>query len=177
MQSTLQPASLRDPLTQLLNRRSLELELEQLSLGAIWTVNPPFCVIVCDIDYFKPINDAHSHSVGDQVLQAVAKRLQGQLRRGTSAYRYGGEEFAVILTDTPLTLALDVAERLRQAIRSTPIVTQAGSLEVTASFGLAQRDLTIDRTAWDVLQHADRALYEAKRLGRDRIHSLDSADA
>ncbi|MBW4464331.1 MAG: sensor domain-containing diguanylate cyclase [Pegethrix bostrychoides GSE-TBD4-15B] len=173
VQSSTQRASLRDPLTQLLNRRSLEQELEQLSLSAIWTVSPIFCVIVCDIDYFKPINDAHGHPVGDQVLQAVAKRLQGQLRRGTSAYRYGGEEFAVILTDTPLALALDVAERLRQAVRSTPVLTPAGSLDVTASFGLAQRDLTTDRTAWDVLQHADRALYEAKRLGRDRVYAID----
>ncbi len=171
--STLQRASLRDPLTQLLNRRALERELEQLSLSAIWTINPAFCVITCDIDYFKLTNDAHGQAAGDEVLQAVAKRLQGQLRRGTSAYRYGGEEFAVILTDTPLALALDVAERLRQAVRSTPILTQAGSLDITASFGLAQRNLSIDRTAWDVLQHADRALYEAKRLGRDRVYALD----
>jgi diguanylate cyclase (GGDEF)-like protein len=175
MQSTAQQANLRDDLTQLLNRRSLERELEQLSLSAIWTVNPPFCVIVCDIDYFKLVNDAHGHRAGDEVLQAVAKRLQGQLRRGTSAYRYGGEEFVVILTDTPIHLALDVTKRLWRAVRSTPILTQAGSLDVTASFGIAQCDLTTDHTAWDVLQHADKALYEAKRLGRDQVHWIDPA--
>jgi len=173
MQSNIaQRTSLRDELTQLLNRRSLERELEQLSLSAVWTVNPPFCIIVCDIDYFKLINDAHGHQVGDEVLQAVAKRLQGQLRRGTAAYRYGGEEFVVILTDTPLEPARDVTERLRRAVRSTPILTKAGSLDVTASFGLAQRDLTTDHTAWDVLKQADRAVHEAKRLGRDRVQAM-----
>ena len=167
-----QRTSLRDELTQLLNRRSLERELEQLSLSAIWSVNPCFCISVCDIDYFKLINDAHGHQVGDEVLQAVANRLQGQLRRGTVAYRYGGEEFAVVLTDTPLEPARDVAERLRRAVRSTPIVTKAGSLDVTVSFGLAQCDLIIDHTAWDVLQQAEKALHEAKRLGRDRVYAV-----
>ncbi|MFM7425696.1 MAG: diguanylate cyclase domain-containing protein [Elainella sp.] len=174
--NSLQRAILRDELTQLMNRRSLERELEQLSMPAIWTVHPPFCVIVCDIDYFKLVNDAHGHLVGDEVLQEVAKRLQGQLRRGTSAYRYGGEEFVIVLTDTPLDLALDVAERLRRAVRSTPILTKVGPIEVTLSFGMAQRDLSCDHTGWDVLQRADKALYEAKRLGRDRVYATGAID-
>lgn len=170
--NSLQRTILRDELTQLMNRRSLEQELEQLSMTAIWTVHPPFCVIVGDIDYFKHINDTYGHLIGDEVLQEVAHRLQDQLRRGTSAYRYGGEEFVIVLTDTPLDLALDVAERLRQAVRSTPIVTKGGPVEVTLSFGIAQRDLTCDYTGWDVLQRADKALYEAKRLGRDRVYAF-----
>lgn len=174
--NSLQRAILRDELTQLMNRRSLERELEQLSMPAIWTVHPPFCVIVCDIDYFKLVNDAHGHLVGDEVLQEVAQRLQGQLRRGTSAYRYGGEEFVIVLTDTPLDLALDVAERLRRAVRSTPILTKVGPIEVTLSFGLAQRDLSCDHTGWDVLQRADKALYEAKRLGRDRVYAVGAVE-
>jgi diguanylate cyclase (GGDEF)-like protein len=174
--NSLQRAILRDELTQLMNRRSLERELEQLSMSAIWTVHPPFCVIVCDIDYFKLVNDAHGHLVGDEVLQEVAKRLQGQLRRGTSAYRYGGEEFVIVLIDTPLDLALDVAERLRRAVRSTPILTKVGPIEITLSFGLAQRDLSCDHTGWDVLQRADKALYEAKRLGRDRVYAVGAVE-
>jgi diguanylate cyclase (GGDEF)-like protein len=173
--NSLQRAILRDELTQLMNRRSLERELDQLSMGAIWTTHPPFCIIVCDIDYFKNINDAHGHLVGDEVLQEIAKRLQGQLRRGTSAYRYGGEEFVIILSDTPLQQAIDVSERLRRAIRSTPIPTKAQPLDVTASFGLAQQNLICDHSAWDVLQRADLALYEAKRQGRDRVHALEAS--
>ncbi|MCU0524146.1 MAG: sensor domain-containing diguanylate cyclase [Elainella sp. Prado103] len=173
--NSLQWAILRDELTQLMNRRSLERELEQLSMGAIWSIHPPFCVIACDIDYFKYVNDAHGHLVGDEVLQEIAKRLQGQLRRGTPAYRYGGEEFMIILTDTPLNQAVDVAERLRWAVRSTPFVTRAGHLEITASFGVAQQNLTCDHNAWDVLQRADSALYEAKRTGRDRVYALEAS--
>lgn len=173
--NSLQRAILRDELTQLMNRRSLERELEQLSMGAIWTIHPSFCVIACDIDYFKHVNDAHGHLVGDEVLQEVAKRLQSQLRRGTPAYRYGGEEFVIILTDTPLNQAIDVSERLRRAIRATPIETRAGGLEVTASFGITQQNLTCDHSAWDVLQRADKALYEAKRQGRDRVHALEAS--
>lgn len=172
--NSLQLAILRDELTQLMNRRSLERELEQLSMGAIWTIHPSFCVIVCDIDYFKHVNDAHGHLAGDEVLQEIAKRLQGQLRRGTPAYRYGGEEFVVILTDTPLHQAIEVAERLRWAVRSAPFMTKAGNLEITASFGVAQQDLACDHSAWEVLQRADKALYEAKRNGRDQVYALEA---
>lgn len=173
--NSLQRAILRDELTQLMNRRSLERELEQLSMGAIWTIHPPFCVIACDIDYFKYVNDAHGHLVGDEVLQEIARRLQGQLRRGTPAYRYGGEEFMIILTDTPLNQAIDVAERLRWAVRATPFITKSGNLEITASFGVAQQNLTCDHNAWDVLHRADSALYEAKRNGRDRVYALEAS--
>lgn len=172
--NSLQQAILRDELTQLMNRRSLERELEQLSMAAIWAIHPPFCIIVCDIDYFKHVNDAHGHLVGDQVLQEVAQRLQGQLRRGTPAYRYGGEEFVIILTDTPLNQAVEVSERLRRAIRSAPFLTRVGGLEITASFGIAEQNPTNDHSAWDVLQRADKALYEAKRQGRDRVYALES---
>ncbi|MBI4784798.1 MAG: sensor domain-containing diguanylate cyclase [Oscillatoriophycideae cyanobacterium NC_groundwater_1537_Pr4_S-0.65um_50_18] len=170
---SLQQKVLRDELTKLMNRRSLERELEQLSMAAVWTVQPPFSVIVCDIDYFKMVNDAHGHLVGDEVLIELSQRIQGQLRRGTPAYRYGGEEFVVILTETPLDQAIDVAERLRRAVRGHAMVTQAGDLEVTASFGVAQQSPTTDRTAWDVMQRADKALYEAKRRGRDRVHAVE----
>ncbi|HEY9664748.1 MAG TPA: sensor domain-containing diguanylate cyclase, partial [Allocoleopsis sp.] len=170
--NTLQQEVLRDELTQLMNRRSLEREMEQLSTKTVWRIQPAFSIIVCDIDYFKLINDIHGHLIGDEVLCSLAQRLQGQLRRGTAAYRYGGEEFVVILTDTALPLAMEVAERLRQAVRSQTIITKTAELSVTASFGVAQRELSHDQSAWDVLQRADRALYEAKRRGRDQVYSF-----
>jgi diguanylate cyclase (GGDEF)-like protein len=173
MQNTsLQQEVIRDELTQLLNRRSLERELAQLSARTVWTVQPPFSLIVGDIDYFKLVNDTYGHPVGDEVLHAVADRLQKQLRRKTHAYRYGGEEFVIILTETPLEKALDVAERLRQAVRSPAIPTTVGALEVTISFGVAQQNPLSDQNAWDILQRADRALYSAKRQGRDRVEAL-----
>jgi diguanylate cyclase (GGDEF)-like protein len=171
--STLQREATRDSLTQLLNRRSLERELEQLSTTAIWTALSTFSIIVCDIDHFKRVNDAYGHLVGDEVLCALAQRLQSQLRRGTPAYRYGGEEFIIILAETPLEQAVDVSERLRQTVRTAPIVTQSGPIVATASFGIAQQDLLHDQSAWDVLRRADRALYNAKRLGRDRVCTVE----
>jgi diguanylate cyclase (GGDEF)-like protein len=169
---SLQREVIRDELTQLLNRRSLERELERLSTHSTWAIQSAFSVIVCDIDYFKLVNDTHGHRIGDEVLQTIAQRLQKQLRRETPAYRYGGEEFVVVLMETQLAVAVDVAERLRQAIRSNPIQTSIGALDVTASFGVAQQDATRDQEAWDVLHRADQALYEAKRQGRDRIKAL-----
>ena len=169
---SLRQTVLLDDLTQLMNRRSLERELEQISTVATWTVQPPFCVIVCDIDYFKKVNDDYGHLVGDEVLIQIAQRLQGQLRRGTLAYRYGGEEFVVVLSETPLDMAIDVAERLRRAVCTKPLITKAGELHVTTSFGVAQQSPVHDRSAWDVLHRADKAMYEAKRNGRDRVESL-----
>lgn len=170
--TSLQIEAIHDELTQLLNRRSLERELSQLSAPARWALQSPFSVIVCDIDYFKLINDSHGHLVGDEVLYSLAQRLQKQLRLGTSAYRYGGEEFVVILAEVGLMKAIEVAERLRLAIRSVPFETAAGSLEITASFGVAQQNLTEDQDAWSTVQRADKALYDAKRQGRDRVVSL-----
>lgn len=169
---SLQRDVIHDELTQLFNRRSLERELEQLSTRSAWAIQSPFSMIVCDIDYFKLVNDTHGHRVGDEVLQTLAQRLQKQLRKGTAAYRYGGEEFVIILMDTDLHKAIDVAERLRQAIRATPVKTSAGAVEITASFGVAQQDSAKDHEAWDVLHRADQALYEAKRQGRDRVKAL-----
>ncbi|MBD1869120.1 sensor domain-containing diguanylate cyclase [Leptolyngbya sp. FACHB-671] len=162
----------RDDLTQLMNRRSLERELEQFSTKAVWAVQENFCVIILDIDYFKLVNDTYGHSVGDEVLQHLAQRLQRQLRKETAIYRYDGEEFVVLLAETTLTEAVDVAERLRQAIRAAPMKTSAGEISITASFGIAQQNSAHDRNAWDVLQRANRALDHAKRQGRDRVKTL-----
>ena len=164
---------MRDELTQLLNRRALGQELEQVSNSDIWAIQQPFTVIVCDIDHFKQINDTYGHLAGDEVLQALTQRLQNQLRPENPAYRYGGEEFVIILTETSLENAVEVAERLRQSFRSNPVQSKAGLIQFTASFGVAQQNPLLDRSAWDVLQRADAALYEAKRKGRDRVESLD----
>ncbi|MBF2085851.1 diguanylate cyclase [Thermoleptolyngbya sp. C42_A2020_037] len=165
--------SLRDSLTQLLNAEAFDQELQQLSRPALWTVQPPFSLIICDIDYFKLINETYSYSVGDQILSQLAQRLRRQLRQGTLAYRYGGEEFAIILPRTSLTAALDVAERLLNAIHGHPFDTSAGPVSVTVSFGVAQQDPRGDRNARSVLQRAEKALQDAKRQGRDCAKGLE----
>ncbi len=165
---------LQDRLTQLPNRHALERQLEQLTSAACWTVQAPFSLILCDIDYFKLVNDSYSYLTGDEVLASVADRLQAQVRQGTPVYRYGGEEFAILLVGVALEPALEVAKRLRTAIREAPFVTGAGKLEITASFGVAEQDKNHDRDAWSVLQRADQALYQAKHQGRDRVIGLQA---
>ncbi len=169
---TLQQEIGRDELTHLMNRRALERQLAHLSSLTRWNSQQPFSIILCDIDYFKLVNDTYGHLVGDEVLQRLAHRLTQQLRRETPAYRYGGEEFVVILPDTDLDKAVSVAERLRYSIRSTPIKTASGAVEITASFGVAQQDLRQDSSAWEVFDRSDKALYEAKRQGRDCVKVL-----
>lgn len=162
----------KDELTQLMNRRLLERELDQLSTKAVWAVHPFFSVIICDIDYFKLVNDTHGHRVGDEVLQVLAQRLQRQLRRDTPVYRYGGEEFIVLLAETELKKAVDVAERLCYFVHCEPIPTSAGAIDITASFGVAQQNPDQDQQAWDVVHRAEQALHEAKRQGRDRVKAF-----
>jgi|GEM_PF-1153282 len=158
-----------DELTGLPNLQALEQELAQLSAPSLWAFRDPFSLVVCDLDYFKLVNDTHGNDIGDRVLQRVAQRLQRQLRRNTPLYRYGGEEFVVFLENTELDKAKDVAERLRRAIHALNLKTPSGSLELTASFGVAQQQHRCDRIALDVLKRAEKALFEAKRLGRDRV--------
>jgi diguanylate cyclase (GGDEF)-like protein len=156
----------RDGLTGLHNRRHFtSLATEHLAPGP---GRERAAAVMVDIDHFKRINDAYGHGVGDQVIQAVARRLADNLRAGDLICRYGGEEFAVLLPATSDAHARTVADRLWQAIAQTPVETAAGPLEVTVSVGLAPApppgtDLT---AALDV---ADAALYEAKRSGRNRV--------
>ena len=170
--NSLQMEIIRDECTHLLNRHSFENELNQLSSQAVWAIQPPFSILMCDLDYFKLVNDTHGHLIGDEVLQTLAYQLQQQLRRGTSLYRYGGEEFVAILSETGLIGAKEVAERLRRTIRAHPITTTAGPIDLTLSFGVAEQMPERDRHARDVLSRAEKALYQAKCKGRDRVEVL-----
>lgn len=127
----------------------------------------PLTLILLDLDHFKQINDTHGHVVGDQVLGGVGYVIRGQLRLSDVAGRFGGEEFAVMLPDTDLDGAVILAERLRKAIESWTLERPAGGLSVTASLGVALLDPAM--SAVDLVDAADRALYLAKRSGRNRV--------
>ena len=123
-----------------------------------------------DLDLFKRINDAHGHSVGDGVLRGVALALRRTIRKIDVVARYGGEEFCVVLPRVAKPEAFEVAEKLRRAVAATTVPGPEGypALSVTISVGVA----TLDTDAQDVaglIDKADSALYEAKRLGRDRV--------
>lgn len=162
----LKELALSDPLTGLRNRRYLEDYLDEV-LAATERYGRELSVVLIDIDNFKLINDNHSHTLGDAVLIAMARLLAGQLRQADVVVRYGGEEFVIVLPETPLTQALIAAEKLRQAIEGYPWHTLAADLTVTISCGLAVYQPGLTRN--ELLRFADQELYRAKRSGRNRV--------
>lgn len=152
-----------DPLTGLLNRHALAPRFVELSLQARLT-QQPVCLLLCDVDNFKAINDVHGHDSGDAVLRDIAYSLRKQLRSFELVYRLGGEEFLIVLPGVDSAGGMEIAERLRTAVEQTMPM----EIPVTMSVGLsAGRGEQVD---YDPLfKAADDALYEAKRAGRNRV--------
>lgn len=155
--------AMSDGLTGLANRRALD-EAMGRALGAAERQDQAFALLVIDLDFFKSINDRFGHHAGDQVLAAFAQRLRSGLRTQDQAFRFGGEEFIVLLPDTPAEGAMALTERLRQLV-AAPGNSQLPA--VSASFGVAI--WRAGDNADSIVQRADRALYQAKALGRDRV--------
>jgi diguanylate cyclase (GGDEF)-like protein len=162
--------AMTDSLTGMYNRRYLirqgEREIERIrrSRGHL-------SLLLVDVDFFKRINDTFGHPVGDEVLIALARHLQESLPRSTDwSARMGGEEFAVVLTDTDLAGAAVVAENLRASLAARKFATAAGQLKVTISIGISGSQAMGDNVSMDaMLNHADKLLYEAKANGRNRV--------
>ena len=160
--------SLRDPLTQIGNRAAMELTLQR-ELGLTERTGETLSVLVIDIDHFKSINDTAGHSFGDNVIRAVVRSIANALRQTDQVFRFGGEEFIVVLSDSSHRAALMIGERVRRAVESIAVQYPQGPGAVTVSIGVASfragdtRDSLIDR--------ADCALYLAKMTGRNRVVS------
>lgn len=155
-----------DPLTNVLNRRFLPSVIGREILIAT-REHSTFSVLLLDIDHFKAINDSHGHAGGDQVLRQFAEVVHQSCRSSDFVFRYGGEEFLVVLVDTAREAALDVAEKLGAEIRRHAFaIPEAGSLRITASIGVATFDGHPDYAY--LIDRADKALYQAKQAGRDR---------
>ena len=161
--------SFTDPLTLVANRRQLFLRLEQ-ELSRSVRFGDPLSLLMIDLDLFKQINDQHGHSVGDGVLRGVALALRRNVRKIDILARYGGEEFCVVLPRIGKPEAIEVAEKLRRAVAASalPGPDGGGPLRVTISVGVATLGIDADDIA-ALVEKADAALYEAKRLGRDRV--------
>jgi diguanylate cyclase (GGDEF)-like protein len=168
-----------DGLTGLSTRRAFREEAHRLVEQALRHRHDVSCIML-DIDHFKSINDKHGHQVGDAVLKAVTSLCKDQLRAGDLFGRLGGEEFAIILPHVGREDALVTAEKLRQILASTPIEYGAGSLAVTASFGVTATSI-IAKDVDTLLAQADAAMYCAKETGRDRCEgwgrTKDAADS
>jgi two-component system, cell cycle response regulator len=162
-----------DPLTGLGNRRAFDAEL-----GRAWARScrsgRPLGLFLVDIDHFKQFNDRHGHRTGDAVLAAVARTLGREVRTGDQAFRFGGEEFALLVADADPAGLASLGERLRAAIAARSVVAPAGAswrgrLAVTASIGGALAPEVGVATKEALVEAADRALYQAKEEGRNRV--------
>jgi diguanylate cyclase len=164
-----------DELTGLSNRRAFR-ELAEQNLAQARRYAQPTAVVMLDVDHFKQINDRFGHAAGDLALKAVAETICRCLRQSDVAGRWGGEEFSVLLPQTAAADALSLAERLREAVTSSPVVFEGQRIDLTASFGVAAARR--DAPALDELvRQADEALYEAKQSGRNRVALSRAAQA
>lgn len=163
--------ALADPLTQLSNRRALEWELPR-QINKAETSGNPFSLIILDVDFFKNVNDIHGHLIGDQVLRLLATRLQNFLRQTDRAFRYGGEEFVILLKNTDLTRAENLAQQLRRIVSEHPFqVDRTLSLPITVSLGVSSLRSGDDPQGICLLHRADQHLLTAKSRGRDQVVS------
>jgi two-component system, cell cycle response regulator len=136
-----------------------------------------FGVILVDIDHFKNVNDTYGHLCGDEVLQAVSRRLKECVRPYDTVGRYGGEEFLIIASAANTKGTLALAERIRSVLESKPVVTHAGEVRITASLGAAISTDTQGGDPQTILRLADKALYRAKELGRNRTELAGSPES
>jgi diguanylate cyclase (GGDEF)-like protein len=159
-------SALRDPLTGTGNRIAMdqtlkrEIEMSRRHLQ-------PLSLLMLDIDHFKRINDNHGHSAGDDVLKAVAASIKNQLRNVDMVFRFGGEEFLILLSNTSREAAAMVGERLRFAVQAEDYLADGHVIELTVSLGCST--LLPGESAESLLRRADSALYVAKREGRNRL--------
>lgn len=157
-----------DDVTGLYNQRKLHKDLDHL-VGQYQKEKDPFCVLFIDIDYFKKVNDTYGHLVGTKLLEGVARDIKGLLRDTDLSYRYGGDEFVVILTDADTSSGKIVGERILKMIKdrhyNIEIKNEVKSIKLSVSIGVAEFP-TDATSADDILSIADRMMYEAKESGR-----------
>jgi diguanylate cyclase len=156
----------RDPLTGLINRRHMEELLDQEHQRSV-RAGHPFCVAVIDVDRFKVFNALHGRMVGDQVLCALAREALGTVRLSDRLARWGGQKFVLLMSDTRAALARGGLERVRERVAATQLDAGGAALSVTVSIGMTEHHA--GETVAQALERADRALYEAKAQGRDRV--------
>ena len=160
--------SRQDPLTRLGNRLRLREDLEVLQ-GRAKRYGHDYAVVLCDVDFFKAYNDHYGHLAGDDALQKVSETISASLRGGDTAYRYGGEEFLIVLPEQTVKMAVGIADRLRRTVEDLGIPHESnhpGNV-VTISAGVAAFSSAGDPD--DLLKEADAALYAAKNAGRNRV--------
>ena len=161
----LKQLSWTDPLTGLYNRRSCE-EKFQSEIDRFKRTNKTFSIILADIDFFKKINDTYGHNTGDEILVETARVMQSCFRKTDMVFRWGGEEFLIILTGTEIKGGAFVADKIRCAIEDNEFISNGTKISITLSLGVT--DFIEGQSMQDCIAEADRNLYTAKSQGRNR---------
>ena len=162
-----QKDALRDSLSGLLNRGAFDKDIAAYCSSK---QSYPLCLILIDIDNFKKLNDDYGHIFGDMVIKAIAKKLQSSCREGIAAYRYGGEEFAILVPNKTLPIARQFAETVRRSIEKITVTDKRSGKKVknmSASFGVSL--FTEGENPISLIDSADQQLYKAKKLGKNRV--------
>lgn len=163
--------SMKDGLTGLFNRRYLDHRLWQEVQG-VTRERRPCALLIADVDFFKSVNDAYGHDVGDMALRHVAEKLVETCRRTDVVTRFGGEEFAVLMPGTGLRDAACSAERSRNAVESLSLKTPLGDIQLTVSIGVSACSPEHLLTVEQLIKAADTALYQAKAAGRNNVKTF-----
>ncbi len=172
VQHSLYNAAVRDGLTGLYNKRYLQERMEQEFAWALRN-GRPLSILVVDLDFFKRVNDQHGHPAGDEVLRVAAGRMQEGLRREDVLARFGGEEFVILMRETPAQRGWEVGQRVAEAVRRAPVHFGALRIPITASMGLASSEEPRVLRVADLFARADRRLYKAKSNGRNQVVARD----
>jgi diguanylate cyclase (GGDEF)-like protein len=167
VEQQLRDAAMRDALTGIYNRRHFY-EASALELERSRRYGRSLSLAMIDVDHFKEKNDRFGHVVGDELLVALAQQFSAALRKTDLFARYGGEEFVVLFTETEIDEAVRVTDRLRALLAGAPVLTAAGPVSFTISGGVAEWSAG-DTSIAAFVDRADRALYRAKQMGRDRV--------
>ncbi len=167
LKNRIREQSIRDPLTNLFNRRFLN-EFMERELALSRRNQKPLAVVMLDLDHFKQLNDQFGHQTGDKVIEMVAKHLLRQSRRTDILFRYGGEEFLVILPNTNATQARHLAENWRVHVEQAQVFAKHQAVNITLSAGVAVYP-EHGTTAFNLIEAADEALYQAKAAGRNQV--------
>lgn len=168
MINKIQVLSQEDPLTKTFNRRHLN-ALAEMEIEKVRKNYYPLSIVLLDIDHFKKVNDDYGHAAGDAALVSCVECIKKNVRKTDYVGRLGGEEFCVLLPNTTLDKAQEVAERIRTTIEEKPIVYQEHTIFITASFGITSFNSTIQNEWSNLLNKADVAMYQAKHNGRNQV--------
>ena len=166
LMQSLKNTAMRDPMTGLYNRRFIEDYIDSLTAG-ILRQKSNLGILMCDVDFFKQVNDNYGHDVGDQIIKGLAEIIKKAIRASDLAIRFGGEEFMILLPDTDAEGCMLLAERIRLALKENVFQTPQGPLKKTLSIGFAVFPQD-GKGFWECVKYSDIALYHAKEHGRDQ---------